>query len=36
MSTLFDPLKVGAIDLKNRVVMAPLTPKPCLRRRCAL
>ncbi|ETA54018.1 alkene reductase [Ponticoccus alexandrii] len=25
MSTLFDPLKVGAIDLKNRVVMAPLT-----------
>lgn len=25
MSILFDPLKMGAIDLKNRVVMAPLT-----------
>ncbi|VXB15620.1 xenobiotic reductase [Burkholderia sp. 8Y] len=25
MPTLFDPLKVGAITLKNRIVMAPLT-----------
>ena len=25
MPTLFDPLKVGALDLPNRVVMAPLT-----------
>ena len=25
MPTLFDPLKVGAIDLPNRIVMAPLT-----------
>ncbi|WP_250480807.1 alkene reductase [Caballeronia sp. GAOx1] len=25
MSTLFDPLKVGALTLKNRIIMAPLT-----------
>ena len=25
MPTLFDPLKVGALDLPNRIVMAPLT-----------
>ncbi|MDB5370326.1 MAG: NADH:flavin oxidoreductase/NADH oxidase [Roseomonas sp.] len=25
MSTLFDPLRVGALDLPNRVIMAPLT-----------
>lgn len=25
MPTLFDPLKIGALDLKNRIVMAPLT-----------
>src|ERR1700755_2769080 len=25
MPTLFDPLKLGAIDLPNRIVMAPLT-----------
>jgi N-ethylmaleimide reductase len=25
MTTLFDPLKVGAFDLPNRIVMAPLT-----------
>ncbi|MBB3988175.1 N-ethylmaleimide reductase [Sagittula marina] len=25
MSSLFDPIKVGAIELKNRIVMAPLT-----------
>jgi N-ethylmaleimide reductase len=25
MTTLFDPLRVGAIDLANRIVMAPLT-----------
>jgi len=25
MPTLFDPLKVGAITLKNRIIMAPLT-----------
>ncbi len=25
MTTLFDPIKVGALDLPNRIVMAPLT-----------
>jgi 2,4-dienoyl-CoA reductase-like NADH-dependent reductase (Old Yellow Enzyme family) len=25
MSTLFDPLKVGALTLRNRIIMAPLT-----------
>jgi 2,4-dienoyl-CoA reductase-like NADH-dependent reductase (Old Yellow Enzyme family) len=25
MTTLFDPLKVGALDLPNRIIMAPLT-----------
>ena len=25
MPTLFDPLAIGAIDLANRIVMAPLT-----------
>ncbi|SAL31576.1 NADH:flavin oxidoreductase [Caballeronia turbans] len=25
MSTLFDPLKLGALTLKNRIIMAPLT-----------
>ena len=25
MTTLFDPLKIGALELRNRVVMAPLT-----------
>ena len=25
MPTLFDPLKVGALNLPNRIVMAPLT-----------
>ena len=25
MPTLFDPLKCGALDLPNRIVMAPLT-----------
>ncbi|MDR5783173.1 alkene reductase [Caballeronia sp. LZ065] len=25
MTTLFDPLKVGALTLKNRIIMAPLT-----------
>ncbi len=25
MATLFDPLKIGEIELKNRIVMAPLT-----------
>lgn len=25
MSTLFNPLKVGALTLKNRIIMAPLT-----------
>lgn len=25
MTTLFDPLKVGALELPNRIVMAPLT-----------
>ena len=25
MPTLFDPLKVGAIELPNRIVLAPLT-----------
>jgi len=25
MSTLFDPIKLGAIELRNRVVMAPMT-----------
>ena len=27
MSRLFDPLKVGALELPNRVIMAPLTRK---------
>lgn len=25
MPTLFDPLKVGDIELKNRIIMAPMT-----------
>jgi N-ethylmaleimide reductase len=25
MTNLFDPIRIGAIDLANRVVMAPLT-----------
>ncbi len=25
MPSLFDPLRVGALDLPNRVIMAPLT-----------
>ena len=25
MTTLFDPVKAGALDLANRIVMAPLT-----------
>ena len=25
MPTLFDPIKIGALDLPNRIVMAPLT-----------
>ena len=25
MPTLFDPLKIGALDLSNRIIMAPLT-----------
>ncbi|WP_426050657.1 hypothetical protein [Brevundimonas sp. SL161] len=25
MTTLFDPIDLGAIHLKNRIVMAPLT-----------
>ncbi len=25
MTSLFDPLKIGDIQLKNRIVMAPLT-----------
>ena len=25
MTTLFDPIKVGALELPNRIIMAPLT-----------
>ena len=25
MPTLYDPVKIGALELKNRIVMAPLT-----------
>jgi 2,4-dienoyl-CoA reductase-like NADH-dependent reductase (Old Yellow Enzyme family) len=25
MPTLFDPVKIGALELPNRIVMAPLT-----------
>ncbi len=25
MTTLFDPIRIGDIDLANRIVMAPLT-----------
>lgn len=25
MTTLFDPIRIGAIDLPNRIIMAPLT-----------
>ena len=28
MPTLFDPLKLGALTLPNRIVMAPLDPQP--------
>lgn len=25
MTTLFDPIQVGALELPNRIIMAPLT-----------
>ena len=33
MTTLFDPLRVGDLVLPNRIVMAPLTRKMCIRDR---
>lgn len=34
MTTLFDPIKIGEIELKNRIVMAPLTRNRAIEGNC--